>query len=1062
MALPKVAAAATALLLASSASLASAQNNGTTSANITVTLPSGTYPIQDPASRWLTVDEWAAFLNSDAATEFEYDPNSQEVEKARNLWDEAVKFEWGRCAVEETLKTARKCTYVFCHASKEGSGATLSGAKRKKAMFGDLNVELNNTVLTTIYSTDEVWCGYGQLPTSAALGVNCGDTDNDGDYECVVTPLHMSMKFMPETLGLLLESIEELYGESNLTKLEDGSPERRRRKLERQAKEAEEAERRRLRRGLKDDDVAIGRKDNVVGSGGNATEAELEGGPGSRPIPKIEELPAAEFYLAPGSVDTTDMAGFGADPDADAANLDVTGFMTEWLLSKTNNVGNETTSVGAENNYWTSSRAAKVDEEATGRARFWRDVFELVHKTDRCDTTYSTKLQWTANLSTDDFSVLTAKYNETAGGEPDEGEKLLDQWCIVALIASLATYPDVVAAEIKPRLGPKNVNAAWLTQSGLENRFQWFDNGLDGTGQIVAVSDTGIDPNNCYFWDNEKGLQYDVLDESRRKIAEYIPFVNEDDYTFGHGTHVAGTIVGQRATDGITESKGSADGVAKGAKVAFMDIGTDNGGLILPSSNNYLLSTGRTGANRDDWAHVHSASWGSVGVNYYSGQARAFDDYMFRNTDFLINVAAGNDGRNDARNTVSSPATFKNGLSVGCAHSTGDDLADGQLGPSYMADFSSKGPTADGRMNPMIVAPGKYILSAGAQPGQTGECDDGVPSAGNGRAGLKSMAGTSMATPVVSANVALIWQYFREGYYPSGRPNAADAMSPTAALVKAVLMNGAQTDMRGTDNGRGNVSPVAPYDNVIGFGRVSLVRSLYLEGWSDVGAKVWDDQLILDGDTFEQNVTIDKSNGCTWNSISVSLVWVERPSVIGCSRCVLNDLNLRLVDPAGKTHYPNGRTSPDDKNNAERVVLGGAADGTNYTIVVEGYNMDSASQRYALVATGCFGGVANTLDTSQDAFVTDDSADRRTRNIIITVCSIFGALLVFGIGCWWCRRRKDDGGDGAAAAAAASAPVAESVKKVSSSSEEERAAPQNEEEIEVEAAKDDDDKDHSA
>jgi len=40
-----------------------------------------------------------------------------------------------------------------------------------------------------------------------------------------------------------------------------------------------------------------------------------------------------------------------------------------------------------------------------------------------------------------------------------------------------------------------------------------------------------------------------------------------------------------------------------------------------------------------------------------------------------------------------------------------------------LADFSSRGPTADGRRKPDVVAPGMGILSAAARNGQTGECD---------------------------------------------------------------------------------------------------------------------------------------------------------------------------------------------------------------------------------------------------------------------------------------------------------------------------------------------------
>jgi subtilisin family serine protease len=56
---------------------------------------------------------------------------------------------------------------------------------------------------------------------------------------------------------------------------------------------------------------------------------------------------------------------------------------------------------------------------------------------------------------------------------------------------------------------------------------------------------------------------------------------------------------------------------------------------------------------------------------------------------------------------------------------------------------------------------------------------------------LLSMAGTSMATPIMAGTAALVRQYFRLGYYPTGAATGANAMRPSAALLKAVLLNSA-------------------------------------------------------------------------------------------------------------------------------------------------------------------------------------------------------------------------------------------------------------------------------
>jgi len=93
----------------------------------------------------------------------------------------------------------------------------------------------------------------------------------------------------------------------------------------------------------------------------------------------------------------------------------------------------------------------------------------------------------------------------------------------------------------------------------------------------------------------------------------------------------------------------------------------------------------------------------------------------------------------------------------------------------------------------------------------------------------------------------------------------------------------------------------------------------------------------------------------------------------------------------------------------ERVVIDGAKDGSSYTVYVEAYNLNSLSQNYALVATGCFGGEANTLDAQNVfSFQSDGGggSDRTSRAIII-VCASVGGVIVLCL-CFACCRRYEN------------------------------------------------------
>merc|ERR1712232_676305 len=493
--------------------------------------------------------------------------------------------------------------------------------------------------------------------------------------------------------------------------------------------------------------------------------------------------------------------------------------------------------------------------------------------------------------------------------------------------------------------------AQWITQSGVEDSRPFWDSDLTGVYQIIQVSDSGLDTNHCSFWDSSPGeLRDGTHQPDRRKVVKYEPYRDDSDYSNGHGTHVVGSIIGHKAKDGVNESSGFIDGMAKDAKVSFFDIGSGTACCYVPGENTLFPGGYATGAK------FHSASWGAT-TSSYNSNSRGFDNFAYNNKDFLPFVAAGNSGSNNALGTVGAPATAKNIVSVGASESDGRDLYGGSKGLNYLAYFSSRGPTSDGRRKPDIVSPGHAILSAKSVPGQSGECEpdnaNDLPSAGGSSSyAVSYKSGTSMATPVASGTAALVRQYFTDGYYPNGVKGAGTALDPSASLIKAVMLNGAQSLIGKSGSQGGSVSSVAYYDQHQGFGRIQLSTSLPLDGTNDFALEANEKVSISQGG--EDSYAYQIGECTSMDELSIMLVWTDPAGSSGCAKCLINDLDL-TAQLDGVTYYPNGGSSADTLNNAERIRLP-VTPGDTVSLTVKGTNLATSSQEYALVVTGCFGG----------------------------------------------------------------------------------------------------------
>jgi hypothetical protein len=161
------------------------------------------------------------------------------------------------------------------------------------------------------------------------------------------------------------------------------------------------------------------------------------------------------------------------------------------------------------------------------RRDFWEQVFDFVEQ-GGCNETVESQLIWeyfpSGNLNTSDTVTLT--FNTT-------NSTSVDRLCALATLAALMASPDVCTIETRPPLETRNTNAQWLIQTGIEEQRPWFDVGLMGENQVVAVSDTGVDVYSCYFDDPNVEPPFDTRDNRHRKVVEYNTFVDNADYTYG-------------------------------------------------------------------------------------------------------------------------------------------------------------------------------------------------------------------------------------------------------------------------------------------------------------------------------------------------------------------------------------------------------------------------------------------------------------------------------------------------------------------------------------------------
>ncbi len=485
---------------------------------------------------------------------------------------------------------------------------------------------------------------------------------------------------------------------------------------------------------------------------------------------------------------------------------------------------------------------------------------------------------------------------------------------------------------------------AWLASKGFSQTGQF--------GFVVDVTDDGID----------RGSTTDINVEFRvgGTAAGAGRIVYNNNYTSdaladgggGHGNLNASIVGGYNSLTGAAAEDASGYNYGLGL-CPFVQLGNSKVFSNGTGSQFTQSATARLTAAYNAGARISSNSWGFISGNNYNVDAQEHDTIVrdavagtAGNQEMTVVFAAGNDG--SAANTVRPPATGKNIITVGASENDRQTGTDGCAVANSGADnandiinFSSRGPTADLRKKPEIVAPGTHIQGAASRSlsyNGSGVCNQFWPAA---QTLYAWSSGTSHSTPATSGASALVRQFFiNQGFG-----------TPSPAMVKAWLMTAAHYE-----NGVGANDTL--WSNNQGMGSVDLGRAF--NGTSNIRV----DQSQVFGTT-GQTYTVSGTIATSAQPFRVGLTWTDKPGATTGNAWV-NDLDLE-VTVNGTLYRGNvfsGASSvtggaADTRNNAEFVFLPAGVTGT-FSVTVRATNVagdgvpgnaDTTDQDFALVVS---------------------------------------------------------------------------------------------------------------
>ncbi len=376
-----------------------------------------------------------------------------------------------------------------------------------------------------------------------------------------------------------------------------------------------------------------------------------------------------------------------------------------------------------------------------------------------------------------------------------------------------------------------------------------------------------------------------------------------------HATHVAGTIMGSGLSPAdATHPAGQSLGMAFEATLNSYNFTFDGSEMARAAQDGLTLSNHSygivTGWYYGNFGAGEGWYWfGDVRISFvedyffgfYSFHTQRWDDIAFDHPYYLIVKSAGNERADTGPNgkphyvlingvwtassatrnpdgnagydSISHAGVSKNVLTVGAV----EDLEDGYPGSSnvLMTSFSGWGPTDDGRIKPDVVANGTDLWSATS----------------TAMTAYDSRSGTSMSAASATGSLALLTQHYRATHAGA---------NISAAMLKGLVIH--------TANEAGDAP--GP-DFQFGWGLIDTAAAANLITLSTSNLPAMQSLTLGQDQLIELTVVSDGSE-----PLRVTLCWTDPPGQSPPSQLdpttpmLVNDIDLRIVDPEGTVHEP--------------------------------------------------------------------------------------------------------------------------------------------------------------